>query len=171
MNNSLGNLRAFRAAAVLIFSTLTLSCTKTELTPDACPGGCDAKMVFPVEKDVNGYYHVELNWNQKHLPYFTLDVEATPVDPFWQYRGYSAVEAEFYSKSSWVYGTPPINLKAVQESSIRFSKKGGTLVSKRTIGPIPPVAIGDTVTIHMEVFWDATEKSIFKEFSEKFIVK
>jgi hypothetical protein len=31
--------------------------------------------------------------------------------------------------------------------------------------------IGDTITIYMEVFWDAGMQSILKEYSEKFIVK
>ena len=171
MNKSLGNLRAFRAAVVLILIAFTHACTKTPLTPDACPGGCDARMIFPVEKDQNGYYTIDLNWTGEYLPYFIVDIEATPVDPQWRYNDYSAVEAEFTSDRWWVLGDPQVWMNVVQDETVRFREIGGKLRSKRVIGPFPPSSEGDTITIHMEVFWDAWEKSLFKNYSEKFIVK
>ena len=52
------------------------------------------------------------------------------------------------------------------------SRKNNKLYSTRIVGPIPPVFIGDTVTVKMDVFWDAGSKSIFKNnIIEKFIVE
>jgi len=205
-NNSLGNLRAFRAAVVLILIAFTHACTKPPLTPDTCPGGCDAQMVFPSNKDQNGYYHVELDWTREYLPYFHLDATASKVDPYYHYNGIGVVSAEFDSNTTWilgdslVYSNPtynpftgnyssagamiPVNvnelvltqfagieLNVVQGTSVYFSDNGTNLKSKRIVGPFPPQMIGDTITIYMEVFWDAGMNSKLERFSEKFIVK
>lgn len=200
-------LRAFRAAAWPILALLALSCTKESL-PTPCIGGpCDAKMIFPNAADVNGYHHVRLDWTREYLPYFSIDIEASSIDPLYRYNGYSAVEAEFDSNTTWVLGDSIVFsdptyspfqgnysssgtilptgvnelvlsqfkgtvVNVVQKSSIRFREDNGILRSKRTVGPIPPTMIGDTITIYMEVFWDAGNQSILiSDFSEKFIVK
>jgi hypothetical protein len=72
--------------------------------PITCPGGCDAKMVFQEEADVNGYYHIDLDWDGEYYPWFYVDVEATPVDKKYMYNNESVVEARFDSDTSWVLG-------------------------------------------------------------------
>ena len=171
MNNSLGNLRAFRAAVVLLLIIFTHACTKTPLPPDTCPGGCSAQMVFPVEKGENGYYSVELDWDREYLPYFSIDLIASKVNPEYHYNGISAVSAELYSNATWILESSGLVVDVVQESSVYFSESGNNLRSRRVVGPFPPEMIGDTVTIHMEVFWDAGMNSKILRYSEKFIVK
>ena len=171
MNNSLGNLRAFRAAVVLLLIIFTHACTKTPLPPDTCPGGCSAQMVFPVEKGENGYYSVELDWDREYLPYFSIDLIASKVNPEYHYNGISAVSAELYSNATWILESSGLVVDVVQESNVYFSESGKNLRSRRVVGPFPPEMIGDTVTIHMEVFWDAGMNSKILRYSEKFIVK
>ena len=171
MNNSLGNLRAFRAAVVLILITFTHACTKAPLTPDTCPGGCSAQMVFPVEKGENGYYGIELDWDKEYLPYFSIDLIASKVNPEYHYNGIGVVSAELYSNSTWILKSSGLVVDVIQESSVYFSESGDNLRSRRVVGPFPPEMIGDTVTVHMEVFWDAGMNSEILRYSEKFIVK
>jgi len=171
MNNSLGNLRAFRAAVVLLLIVFTHACTKTPLTPDTCPGGCDAQMVFPVEKGENGYYSIELDWDKEYLPYFSIDLIASKVNPEYHYNGIGVVSAELYSNSTWVLESSGLVVDVIQESSVYFSESGDNLRSRRVVGPFPPEMIGDTVIVYMEVFWDAGMNSKISKYSEKFIVK
>ena len=59
-----------------------------------------------------------------------------------------------------------------QNTHIYFKQKGDKVISKRILGPFAPHLKGDTITIYMEVMWDAGDKSVIKSsFSEKFIVK
>ena len=45
-------------------------------------------------------------------------------------------------------------------------------VEKDSMGPIPPQLKGDTVTVYMEMFWDAGNASILKDhYREKFIIE
>lgn len=96
-----GQLRAFCAASFALFIT---SCTVEPVSPDTCPGGCDAQMIFPVQADSNGYYHIKLNWEGEYLPWFSVDVEATPVDDTYRYNGVAVAEARFDSNTSWILG-------------------------------------------------------------------
>ena len=206
INKNAVRLRAFRAAAWPIIILTALSCSKLPL-PETCPGGCDAQMVFPVTADINGYYHVELDWSREYLPYFTVDVLASTIDPFYRYNEVPVVMANFDSNTTWIIGedivftestyepftgdytysgTPLPNgtidihlsqfkgtkVNIVQPTEIHFQEEDFTLYSKRVVGPIPPSVIGDTITLYMEVFWDAGDKSILKShYSEKFIVE
>ena len=60
-----------------------------------------------------------------------------------------------------------------QNTEIYLTDKGQPkLYSRRTLGPFPPETIGDTVTVYMEVFWDAGAESIIKNhYKQKFIVE
>ena len=82
-----------------------LSCSKDPLPSPACEtGDCEAIMIFPTDKDANGYYHVELDWTREYLPYFIIDVEASTVSPEYRYNGISHVQANFHSDTSWKIG-------------------------------------------------------------------
>lgn len=170
-NNSLGNLRAFRAAAVLLLIGFMHACSKAPLSPDTCPGGCSAQMVFPVVQNQDGYYNVELDWDREYLPYFTIDLTATKLNPEYLYNGNSVVSAELHSETTWMLEESGVEVQVVQESSVYFTDNGGNLKSKRIVGPFPPTMIGDTVTVYMEVFWDAGMESKKMNFFENFIVK
>ena len=201
-------LRGFRAAVAILILPAFFSCSTDDLQIDTCiTGDCNAIMVFPNAKDTNGYYHVKLDWTREYLPYFAINVEATPINPQYRYNSVSVVEANFDSDTTWVIGdslvfTEPtyrpftgdytysgtplpsgsldiilsqfngMRVNIVQPSPIYFSEQNGVLYSKRLVGPIPPTVIGDTITIYMEVFWEAGNNSILKsDFSEKFIVE
>ena len=206
MNRSINfswQLRAFCAAVALLFS-----CTKEDLPLSPClDGDCNATMVFPVEKDSNGFYHVELDWNRPYYPYFSVDVFASKLKDQYLYNGKANVEARFDSNSYWIigdtltvtvnnynpftgpydysgnllpYGTTTVNLtqfqgmkvNMVQDNLIYFTDDHSRLRSKRVVGPIPPSAIGDTITLYMEVYWEAGSESIVKNpYREKFIVE
>ena len=59
-----------------------------------------------------------------------------------------------------------------QNTRIYFKKNGNKVVSKRMLGPFAPHLKGDTITIYMEVMWDAGDNSIIKsDYLEKFIVE
>ena len=82
-----------------------LSCSKDALPTPPCLGGdCDARMIFPADKDANGYYHIKLDWSREYLPYFIIDVEASTISPEYRYNDISFVQANFHSDTSWVIG-------------------------------------------------------------------
>lgn len=59
-----------------------------------------------------------------------------------------------------------------QNTSIYFRQKDTILSSRRTLGPFPPHLKGDTITVFMEVIWDAGDLSLKKSgYKEKFIVE
>lgn len=59
-----------------------------------------------------------------------------------------------------------------QNTHIYFKKNGNKMTSKRVLGPFPPHLKGDTITLYMEVMWDAGDNSVRKPyFLEKFIVE
>ena len=170
VNKSAGKLRAFRAAAWPILILTALSCTKDSIPTVCLDGNCDASIIFPVEADENGYYHVPLDWDRDYYPYFTVDVEADLPNPFYFVNGEPVVSARFNSNTSWILSNDIINI--AQNTKIYFKSKGGKLSSKRTLGPFPPTMIGDTITVFMEVEWNTGVTALVKpNFIEKFIVK
>ena len=66
-----------------------------------------------------------------------------------------------------------IQVNIAQNTEIYFSDKGNSnLYTKRMLGPFPPESIGDTITLYMEVFWDAgMESQIKNHYKQKFIVE
>ena len=169
-------LRAFRAAVSLIIAPLLFSCEDRFDQPTACLGGeCDARMIFGVPADENGFYHIELNWSGAYWPYFAVDIEASEIHPEYRYNGVSVVSAAFETDKDWELGenTSLTVMNLVQSTSIYFSGSSDLKVySKRIVGPIPPVFIGDTVTLKMDAYWDAGSESVLKSgIYEKFIVE
>lgn len=99
-----GKLRAFRAAATLFIILTLASCTKPS-DPTVCiTGDCNAEMIFPISIDENGFYHVDLSWDLEYYPYFAIDVNASPIDPFYFYGDHPVASAEFDSDTSWIIG-------------------------------------------------------------------
>jgi len=171
-NNSLGNLRAFRAAVVAVFFLFTHACTKTALLPSPCESGpCEAVMFFPGDRDVNGYYSIELDWSREYLPYFDVAIHATKVDPVYKYNGVGVISAQFNSDATWILEKSGVEVNIVQEATVYFRETPARYESKRIVGPFPPQMIGDTININMEVFWDVGQESVIKNYSQKFIVK
>ena len=206
IDKSAERLRAFRAAACLFLLLPAFSCSNEDLPPVCITGNCDAEMVFPIAIDENGYYHVDLSWDQQYYPYFTLDINASPIDPFYFYGDHPVAQANFDSNTTWIIGdtlvvqqnyyepfTSPWNsngplpsyvgdlyltqfagmeINIAQGSPVYFSSANGRFTTKRTLGPFPPHMEGDTITVYMQVFWDAGDLSVVKSnFSEKFIVE
>ena len=65
-----------------------------------------------------------------------------------------------------------VDINIAQGTEVYFSKKNDIFYTKRTIGPFPPDLKGDTVTVFMEVFWDAGNHSVLKnDFFTKIIVE
>jgi hypothetical protein len=218
ISKSAGKLRAFRAAAWPILILTALSCTSNEdiyiaiteisIEEPVCQGGiCDADVIFPIESDENGYYHVPLDWSREYYPYFSVDIEAIPTSPSYYYGDSPVVKARFNSDTTWVIGDTlvvkqdyfnpfdsewtssngplptysenldltqfkGIVVNVAQNTTIYFSKKGPKMYSKRLLGPFPPYMKNDTITIYMEVMWDAGDNSVIKsDYLEKFIVE
>ena len=92
--------------ALFCAAAIAVSCQKDDLPPtDICTNGeCDATMIFPVQRDANGYYHVPLDWSREYLPYFSVDVRASQVIPEFRYNDESVVRANFDSDTSWIIG-------------------------------------------------------------------
>ena len=208
--NLRGNLRAFRAAALLFLLALALSCEQDVLIPNTCVGGdCNAYMSTQFYKDSNGYTHAVLDWTREYLPYFAIDVEASRTNPVYYYNDVPVVSAEFDTDTYYVLGdsitftiplyNPYTGLETydgfpipVQDTVVYLSQfqgmvlpivqndtriyfadnEEGRFTTKRLVGPVPEVMIGDTISVYMRVFWDAGEYSVLKdEYLEKYIIE
>jgi len=95
---------AVQLARVCAASFALASCTIDPIAPEACSGGCDAAILFPMLPDSNGFYHVPLDWSREYLPYFSVDIRATQVLPEFRYNEESVVRANFDSDTSWIIG-------------------------------------------------------------------
>ena len=192
----------------IILLLLFYSCSKEELNEEPCTGGCEVYMELPGILDENGYYHIDLDFTGLYLPWFIIDLYATPASPKNRYNGISVIEAEFDSDTFWNLGdnvifqvplynpfesyststgyTLPatfeeigidffqgITLNIVQNSTIYFGndRNSDKMHTRRVVGPFPPQIIGDTITIYSEIYWEAGNKSMFRELSAKFIVE
>tara|TARA_R110000851_G_scaffold82803_2_gene181260 strand:+ start:4020 stop:4607 length:588 start_codon:yes stop_codon:yes gene_type:complete len=86
----------------IIFLLFTIwGCGKDSIYPDFDP---NAEMVFPVEADANGYYHVPLNWTGEYYPYFNLTVNADNTPEWAHYNDMSVVTGEFDTDTYFVLG-------------------------------------------------------------------
>ena len=145
---SAGKLRAFRAAAWPILLLTAFSCTKDSISTVCLDGNCDASMIFPVEADENGYYHVPLDWNQEYYPYFSIDVEADTTDPEYRYAGDPVVTARFDSDTTWIIGDTLVMQQAYYKpfSSLWTSTAGalpsfvGNIDLTQFAGTVVPIA-------------------------------
>jgi hypothetical protein len=54
--------------------------------------------------DNNGYFHIELNWNQRYWPRFMIDVYANKINKGWLINDEPFVSARFSSNKSWIIG-------------------------------------------------------------------
>ena len=95
---------ALQLARVCAAGFALASCEVEPIAPETCPGGCDALIIFQEQADQNGYYHIDMNWDGEYLPWFYVDVEASPVDDVYKYNNESVVEARFDSNTSWILG-------------------------------------------------------------------
>jgi hypothetical protein len=96
-------LRAFRAAASLFFLTFA-SCTPEIFTPLCEYGDCNAVIRSNFTKDINGYYHAELDWSLEYYPYFVLDIEADRTSKEYWYNDQPAVTARFDTDTYFILG-------------------------------------------------------------------
>jgi len=161
----------------LLLTILIVSCTKDDVSSNICINGdCSAYFSVPYQQDSSGYFHVKLDYSGEHDPYFVIEAYATAVVPEYRYNDTSIVEAEFKGdKTLRVLIAEHLNsyetIPVVQETSIYLSGNSDTLFGRRTVGPIPPSMIGDTLNVNAEIFWDAGMQSKFKNYSLKFIIE
>jgi len=156
---------------VLFLMLLFASCEVDPIITDICQDGdCDAYFSIDGQQDVNGYYHVKLNWNTLHYPRFNIDIEADNTNQVWWIDSKPVIVGNFTSNTSWKFQGEYINL--VDESRIYFREnKSGKLRSRRIVGPFPPSVQNDTIEIIGSIFWDAREFSKRKEYILKFILE
>lgn len=65
-----------------------------------------------------------------------------------------------------------IEVNIAQSAPIYFHDKPEGFKTRRYLGPFIPQMIGDTITVHMQVYWDAGMESKVKDhYLEKFIVE
>ena len=103
MEDLKGYLRGLAIFALIIVLLILTSCTPDE-DFETCTGGCETFMELPGTLDENGYYHIDLDFSGLYLPWFIIDVYATPATPDNRYNGISVIEAEFDSDTFWNLG-------------------------------------------------------------------
>ena len=137
---------------ILILGSLFFtSCTKEDIYPPLCNGGCNAEIIVDLPQDSNGFYYVTGNR-------FNIEVFANGTNEYYWYNDSPFIEAKFEGD-------------VVQGSSIYLSRNGNSFYTKRIVGPIFDEMIGDTLTISGDVYWDGGRKYKIQDFSIKFIVK
>jgi len=158
---------------LLLVSSLVLltSCTKEEVsTPTCINNDCSAQLSIPGQLDVNGFYHIDLDWTGDHYPRFSIDIDATITDPWYWYNGIPSVQANFYTEDTWQFNHDI--LPVVQGARVYLRKYSEERASgKRIVGPFPPEMEGDTIEISSRIWWEAGMATKYKDFSIKFIVE
>lgn len=156
---------------LLLFTVFFTSCTKEEIvTPTCINNDCSAQFYIPGELDSNGFYHIELEWDNQYYPRFTIDIDATITDPWYWYNGVPAVQANFHTEDTWEIGNDI--LPVVQGARVYLRKYSDTRAKgKRIVGPFPPRMKGDTIEISSRVWWEAGMQTKYEDFSLKFIVE
>lgn len=165
-------LRAFRAASALILALTALSCSKEELRfAPICEGGdCNAIFELNYPQDANGYYHVELDFEQQYLPRFDIEVNASSTSQDYWYNNSPVVVAAFDTDTYWQFQYD--ELPVVQGTNVYLNRQDtGRMYGKRIVGPIPPEMIGDTINIYPQIMWDAGNAYEIKDFSIKIIIE
>ena len=177
IKNIAGKLRAFRAAVVLFFIFTLSSCTKPYDDPTVCvTGDCFAEFSIAAPRDSNGFYHVSLDYEGEYDPRFNIDGLASAVSSEFQYNNSSVVSAIFRGdKEIQIVIAEHLNqtevIPVVQETQVYFSGNSNILSTRRVVGPIPRSLKGDTLSVKVNVLWDAGSKSIIKDFSLKIILE
>ena len=67
---------------LLLVSSLVLltSCTEEEVsTPTCINNDCSAQLSIPGQLDVNGFYHIDLDWTGDHYPRFSIDIDLSLI--------------------------------------------------------------------------------------------
>ena len=158
---------------ILLFtvSATLFSCSKEEVEVPTCINGdCDAMLSLNGLLDSNGYYHVDLDWSGKFYPRFNISVDADLTDPWFWYNGSPAIQANFYTDTTWRFNNDI--LPVVQGARINLRKYSDTKAEGiRIVGPIPPQMEGDTIEIQSRIWWEAGVSTQYKDFSLKIIVE
>lgn len=158
---------------IVVFTLILLSsCSKEDIIEyNTCSDGeCSAFLIFPTEKDINGYYHVDLEWDGEFYPRFDVLVDAATTNRDFWYNGSPVVQATFDTNTTWnlQYDVLPV----VQRTRIYLSSYSSTrMQAKRIVGPIPPEMKGDTIQIMATVYWEAGQGTKGREIFAKFIVE
>lgn len=102
----------------------------------------------------------------------TLVLKQAYYKPFteeWTSTG-GALPAEWRNLDLTQFTGTVVNI--AQNTRIYFKEEGSKVTSRRVLGPFAPHLRGDTITVYMEVMWDAGVNSVIKsDYLEKFIVE
>ena len=154
---------------VLFLMLLFASCTKDDVYPNTCLGGdCNASFDIRYPLDENGYYHVVLDYSGSYYPRFNVDVYVNPTNSHYWYNETSVVSVEFTGNK---YIQLPMERVPVVQETLLYLSGTEKLYTKRIIGPIPPQIKGDTLSVNVEVYWDAGDQSVYKNYFLKFILE
>ena len=171
-NKNSWQLRAFCAAAKpLLFLLLTTSCTPEPFPSSVCiSGDCDVRFEVEGVLDENGYYYVDLDFNQQHYPRFNVELDASVTDPTKWYNGRPMIASKFETNTYWQFQND--NLPVVQGTTIYLQPTSPTRAySKRIVGPIPPEMKGDTIELYPTLMWDAGNLYEKKSYTIKIIIE
>ena len=158
-------LRAFCAAGYALF----LSCTPSTLDEPTCLGGNCTAIIKPIQQ--TNSFSFDIDENNPKIQYFTVEVHATPTSPQWRYNGIPAVSGyysgnlKYYIRNSYSYDE--IN-SADREV---FGKFTGNKVILRQIIGVDPTLSGETLKLNVEIWWEAGEHTVVRNFSQNFLLK
>ena len=138
---------------LLLLLALTCSCTKEDIYPPLCTDGCQYTMEVELPQDKNGYFIVPSTESR-----FNVHFTASATDPFYYYNDTSVIEVQFYGNH-------------IISGTNYMGKQGSKYYTKKIIGPITNGMVGDTITVHGDIYWDGGREYKIQEFSFKFIVE
>lgn len=157
---------------VLVFLLLLASCEPEPVPPsNTCVDGtCSASLSLPGYQDVNGYYHIDLDWTGEHYPRFNIIIDAALTSKDYWYNNTPVIQAHFDTDTTWEFQNDIIPV--VQPSRVMLSKYSDSRASGvRIVGPFPPEMEGDTIEIKATVWWEAGIQTKGREITAKFIVE
>jgi len=168
IDKTAGQLRAFRAAAWPILFLTTLSCSNPPL-PAVCTDGECTAYIAPVKQ--TGDYYFDINEDDPKPQYFTVEVHASKVDPYWYYGDIGKISVKWSGNLQYLMyhrgGFDIIN-SADRETYGHFNE--ATTIITQLIG-VKPQHSGETLDLNVEVLWDAGDHSVVKTFSQKITLK
>lgn len=163
-----GQLRAFRAAAWPLLILTALSCSKPS-DPSVCIAGECTAYITPV-KQTGGFYF-DINEDDPKPQYFTIELHASKVDPYWYYNDIGKVTVKWSGNLQYtVYHRGGFDIINSADRETYGHSSNNTIIVTQLIG-VKPEHSGKILNLHAEVLWDAGDSSITKFFSQKIILK
>jgi len=158
-------LRAFCAAGYALF----LSCTPSALDEPTCLGGNCTAIIQPIVE--TNSFTIDIDENNPKIQEFTLKIHATPTSPQWRYNGDPVVSAYWSGNLSYfVRHNGILEEVSVADKETPGVFRNGTMVITQVIG-IPRHLSGKTLIVTAEIWWEAGEHTVVRNFSQNFLLK